>query len=171
MHTEKISKIKKYALMSLMLAAGIVLQWVDGFLSIGVPGGKLGLANVVSVLNLYLFGAKNALFVAVLRAFLGSVLGGGISSVPYSVCGAVSSVLVMAAAKKYFSAYLSEIGISVCGACVHNLAQIAVACVVFENASVASYGSVLILVGTASGALTGITAAELNKKLFRYKID
>lgn len=163
----KKTNIRDYALMGLMLAFGIVLQQADNLLSFGVPGGKLGLANIVSVVNLFVFGAKNAMIISVLRAFLGSVFGGAISSAAYSICGAAASVLVMSFAKKSFYPKISEVGISVCGACTHNLAQLLVACIVFESRALLSYGAVLVLAGIASGLVTGILAAEFDKRIFK----
>ncbi len=154
-----------YALMGIMLAFGIVLQIADSFISFGVPGGKLGLANVITVINVFLFGGINAVVVSSLRAFLGCVLSGAVSAVPYSVLGVAASAAAMALMKKCFYPKVSETGISVTGACVHNLAQIAVACVIFENTAIISYGTVLISVGIVSGIITGIIARQLFEKL------
>ena len=151
-----------YALMGMMLAFGIVLQIADGFISFGVPGGKLGLANVITVINVFLFGGINAAVVSSLRAFLGCILSGAVSAVPYSVSGAAASAAAMALMKRCF---YPKVSISVTGACVHNLAQIAVACVIFENTAIISYGTVLILIGIVSGIITGIVAKQLNEKL------
>ena len=65
-------------IMAVFVSLGIILQYVERFIMITpVPGGKLGLSNIVSILNIFLFGGQNALTVSLIRAFLGTVLTSG----------------------------------------------------------------------------------------------
>lgn len=147
---------KNIAVMSVFVAVGLVLQYIEGYIASPVaPGGKLGLANIVSVLNIFAFGGKNAIFIAVTRAALGSLFSGGLAALPYSVAGAFFSVLLMCLAKKYFYPKLSLIGISIIGAAAHNIAQVVVAALVFGSGYVFSYISGLLLFAVVSGGITG----------------
>ena len=66
--------VKDYVLMGLLISFGIVLQLADNLINFtGVPGGKLGLANIVSLANIFIFGGANALVISTLRAFLGAL--------------------------------------------------------------------------------------------------
>ena len=48
---------KKIGIMAMFVAIGLVLQYAESrFLVLSVPGGKLGLANVVSIINIFMFG-------------------------------------------------------------------------------------------------------------------
>lgn len=157
--------VKDYVLMGLLISIGIALQLIDNMLNFtGIPGGKLGLSNIVSLLNIFLFGGINALIISCIRAFLGALLFSGASSVPYALAGAFSSTVVMILAKKFFYPKTSEIGISILGAAAHNMAQIIVAAAVFQSIRLFSYASVLILVSIAAGFITGLQVKFLNKR-------
>lgn len=164
---------KKLTLMALFTAAGLVLQIVESIIPvfISIPGGKLGLANIVSILNLSVFGGANALLIAVLRSFLGSMLYGGVMAVPYSVSGAVLSTLVMWFVKKYAGEHVSSVGIGVLGGVFHNTAQIFTASIIFGSGYIWSYLPVLIAVGTVSGAAVGYAAECVLRKTKLGEID
>lgn len=158
--------VKDYCLMGILIGLGMVLQVIDNFLNItGIPGGKLGLANIVSLANIFLFGGINALVISTIRAFLGALLFSGFSSVPYAVSGAFFSTLAMLFLKKRFYPKVSEVGISICGAAAHNYAQIAVSAIIMQNIRLFSYASVLTVVAVAAGFLTGLQVRFLNERL------
>lgn len=58
-----------------------------------VPGVKLGLANMVTVLAIYLYGLRDGLTVALMRVLLGSLIGGVFLAPGFlpGLAGAVSS--------------------------------------------------------------------------------
>ena len=159
---------KDYILMGLLVSLGMVLQFVDNLINFtGVPGGKLGLANIVSLLNIFMFGGANALVISTIRALLGSVMFSSASSLPYAVSGAFFSTAVMIFIKKHFYPKVSEIGISITGAAVHNYAQLMVAAFVFQNIRIFSYASVLTVIAIIAGFFTGIQVKYLNKRILR----
>ncbi len=150
---------KKIVITALMVSVGIVLQIVESMFDIfAVPGGKLGLSNVATLVDIFILGGGNGVLVAFLRSFLGCILYGGVPAMPYSVCGAVFSALCMWGLKSAFYPKLSHVGISVLGAFVHNTAQIAVAVAIFKSTSLLSYLPVLVIIGTIGGAATGYGA-------------
>ena len=146
--------IKKLVVSALLVAVGIGLQIAESMIPmpINLPGGKLGLANIVTVILLYTFDIKTAFICALMRAFLGSLLYGGVSGMLYSVSGAVFSALIMWAAMRLGHGALTEIGVSVIGAASHNAAQVSVACIMLSNVWIYTY---LPILGTAS-CITGI---------------
>ena len=158
-------KTKDYVVMAFMVSLGIVLQIADNMLNfIVIPGGKLGLSNIVTQKNIFVFGGVNALFISMLRAILGSLLYGGVSTLPYSFFGALFSVLSMWIVKKIFYPKVSEIGISVIGAFFHNFAQVLVAVVTFESFSLISYLAPLTIISVFAGIFTGLQVKLLNDK-------
>ncbi len=166
-------KKKKYSaknicIMAILTAVGIVLQYVENRILISpVPGGKLGLANIVTILNIFLFGGKNAMVISLLRAFLGSLLSGGVTALPYSLLGTFFSVLGMIFAKKYFYPKVSVVGMSVIGATLYNLAQILVASLIFYTVYMFSYLPQLLIVAAVSGAITGMGAKVLGDRILK----
>ena len=161
----KMTGIKKTVITALLVCIGIVLQIAESMFDVFiVPGGKIGLANIATLIGIFIFGGANGTVIAFLRALLGCILYGGVPSMPYSISGAVLSALCMWGAKEVFYPKLSCVGISVIGAFVHNVAQIAVATVVFESAKLFTYLPVLVIIGTFGGILTGVgTKAFLRK--------
>ncbi len=158
---------KKLTVMAMFTAIGLVLQVAESMLPIfvSVPGGKLGLANIVSIINISVFGGVNALMIAVLRAFLGSLLCGGAAAVPYSVSGAVLSTVVMWFAKKYAEGVFSNVGVGVLGAVAHNTAQVLVASVIFGSGYIWTYLPVLVIIGTVSGTAVGWAAEHTLRRI------
>ncbi len=157
---------RKIIIMAMFVSIGIVLQYAESRIMITpVPGGKLGLANIVTITNIFMFGAKNAVVISVIRSFLGTLLSSGVSALPYSVLGALFSTFSMCLVKKYLFPKASVIGMSVIGAAVHNVTQILVSSAVFASVYIFSYLPVLLVVAALSGAITGYFAQILVKRI------
>ena len=155
----------------MMVSIGIVVHLFENTIPVpvGFPGAKLGLANITSLLTIVTFGFKTGLGVAVIRAVLGSLLAGSISSIPYSLSGAIFSVVVMWIAYKYMTPALSLIGVSVIGAAAHNFAQIMTAVLILNTLGLFVYLPVLIIIGTITGYFVGIvsnSAVKILRKTF-----
>ncbi len=130
-----------------------------------VPGIRLGLANIVIIWVLYTLGLRSALIVSLLRCLIIGLLFGNIYSIMFSIAGAFSSLIVMFLLKKYAPGKFSVMGVSVCGAIVHNIAQVIVAMIVIKNAYIITYLPVLIGVGVISGIVIGLLGGLLYKKI------
>ncbi|MDD5018176.1 MAG: Gx transporter family protein [Eubacteriales bacterium] len=153
---------KQITLLAALLAMSLVLSVVESMLGalipVPIPGVKLGLANIIAMFILCYFSLPSALAVGLLRTFLTSLFTGGIGMFLYSAPGAVLSVLVMYAAMRYLKR-LSIVGISMLGACAHNVMQVCVAVLVTGEAHLFYYAFVLLIVGAVSGTITGVVAA------------
>lgn len=132
----------------------------------GIPGVKLGLANLVVVTALYTMKPAQAFSIAVIRIFLASLTFGNVYSLAYSLCGGILSFLVMLPAKK---TKLSVIGVSVLGGIFHNLGQITVAAFVMETIRIAYYFPVLLIAGLMTGLLIGIVARLIISRIEKIK--
>ncbi len=162
----------KMVYVALLIAIGLVLHIVESYIPIPValPGAKLGLANIASLLTLALFGPMTAFVVSAIRAILGSLITGGIASMPYSLNGAIMSTLVMWLAIKFLWPRVSLIGVSVLGAAAHNFAQILTASVILQNLALFSYLPVLLLIGTVTGYFIGL-AGNLTVKTLKANVN
>ena len=71
---------RRMVLLSLFVAIASILHIVESWLPLPfpIPGVKLGLANVVSILAIAFFGWREAMLVAVLRVMIGSLFGGSV---------------------------------------------------------------------------------------------
>lgn len=152
---------KRIAGLGLFLAFALILGYVEALLpvSFGIPGVKLGLANLAVLFVLYLRGIRDACIIDVLRILLSGFLFGNLYSILYSMAGGLLSFLVMVLLKK--SGSFSIVGVSVAGGVFHNLGQLAVAVLVVETIGIFYYVPPLLLAGVLTGFLIGFLAKQL----------
>ncbi len=155
------SSAKRAALLGALLAVSIVLSVAENMLGalvpMPIPGVKLGLANIISMFLLSYFSLAQALAVGILRTLLASLFTGGLGMFLYSAPGAVMSILLMYLALRFLKP-LTIVGVSMLGACVHNMAQVCVAVLITGEVNLFYYAFALLIVGAVSGTITGIVA-------------
>lgn len=153
-------RTRRMIMCAVLVSLGVALQIAESFVPIAVnlPGGKLGLANIATLILIYAFDTKTAVICAIVRPFLGSLLYGGVSAMLYSVSGSVSALLVMLLAARAGRGRLSVIGVSILGATAHNAAQTAVACAVLSNVWIFTYLPILAVAACITGIFTGYAA-------------
>lgn len=147
---------KNLARYALLTALAMVLSWLESLLVFPglLPGMKVGLANIVVVFALYRMGLREAAVLSLARVLLVSFTFGNAYSFAYSLAGAALSLTVMAGLKKWDR--FSLLGVSVAGGVCHNLGQLAVAMAVLGTVRLGWYLPVLLVSGTAAGAVIGI---------------
>ena len=159
------TKSHKIAGVGVLVALAMVLSYLESLIpiSLGIPGIKLGLSNVVTLFALYHFGGGIAFGVAVCRIVLCGVTFGSLSTMLYSFAGGLLSFAVMFVLKKTekFSIY----GISIAGGVMHNVGQLLVAAYVMQTAKIIYYMPVLLVAGTLSGAAIGILGAMIYRRI------
>ena len=116
-------KTKRLALGSMLVVLALILSYVESLfpLSVGIPGIKMGLPNIVILFALYRLTPRDTALISLVRVALVSLLFGTLFSLAYSLAGAVLSFAAMALLKK--SGKFSPAGVSVAGAVCHNAGQ------------------------------------------------
>jgi heptaprenyl diphosphate synthase len=133
-----------------------------------IPGIKMGLANVITMVALVWFGKKEAFAVLMLRIILGSIFAGQMMSFMYSLSGGILCFLVMSIAVKIFKSNQLWI-VSVLGALAHNAGQIAVAILVTRTWQIVGYFPILAVSAVITGAFTGFAAGfVVNHKAIKF---
>ena len=152
---------KKIANMAMLVAVAMIFSYVESLIPInfGVPGMKLGIANLVTVTGLYFLAVPEVMAVVAMRVLLTGFLFGNGMSIMYSLAGGLLSVLVMAGMKNLKG--FSIIGISMAGGIAHNIGQLAVATLVVENLKLIYYLPVLMIAGTVTGILIGVVSRKI----------
>ena len=145
--------VQSAVLVSLALALSYTERFIPLQLLIPLPGVKLGLANVVTLIALYLLGGKSAFSILILRCVLGSVFGGGMTGLLFSLTGGILSMSVMALCKN--APFLSVYGVSILGAAAHNVGQILMSMVLMHSVYIGAYLPYLLLVAVFTGMITG----------------
>lgn len=155
------TKTKRTALCAVLIALALALSYTERFiplqLVVPLPGIKLGLANIVTLVALYLLGPRQAFLILIPRCVLGAVFGGGITGLLFSLLGGVLALLTMAGARRLglFSVY----GVSVLGAAAHNVGQILAAMGLMQSVYIGAYLPYLSLVAIVTGLTTGACCA------------
>ena len=161
MYREK--KAINIALYGLLIALAMVLSFVETLIPIPipVPGVKLGLANLVTVVGLYLIGIPGTIAVTLIRIVLVGLSFGNPYSMIYGLSGSFLSLFVMAILKK--TGKLSQIGISVLGGI--SIGQITFAAVIVQTAGVFYYLPFLLAAGCIAGTLIGVVGGIITERL------
>lgn len=151
--------------MGVFLALALILSYVESLIPFyfGIPGVKLGLANLIVVIMLYAVGAKEAFAISMLRILLSGFLFGNLFSILYSFAGGILSFLVMWLVKR--TGKFHVMSVSICGGITHNIGQILVASVIVETYSIFYYIPVLLIAGLITGMLIGVIAGEVSDRL------
>ena len=157
--------VRKMALIGILTAIAIVLSIAESFIpSIGIPGVKIGLANIVILLVLYEVGIKEAIFINLLRVVITGLVRGTFLSMGFlmSLTGAALSfgimVLFYLLIKKF-----SIIGVSVIGSVFHVTGQIIIAMIFLGSAYIFLYLPIIAISAIITGVFVGITAKLIIK--------
>jgi heptaprenyl diphosphate synthase len=153
---EIMNKTKKMVFLSLMTSMALIIYIIEAQIPVLFPGIKLGLANTVSLSALILFGGKEALIIMFLRTVLGSMFGGSMSSLMFSLAGGILSNVVMIILYKYFKDSISLWTISIVGAIFHNIGQLLVASFVINDLRIYVYLPVLLVAAILAGYFIGL---------------
>lgn len=159
---------KRLARMAMLLALAVIMGYLEALIPVApaIPGIKLGLANFVIVLVMYLFSIREAALISVLRIILVGFLLSNMSMILYSLAGAALSLTVMALIKRnrHFSLY----GVSMAGGIMHNVGQLLVAGALMGFQAILWYVPFLLAAGLLAGLLIGFLVSISYRRLERY---
>lgn len=158
---------KKVAVSGVLIALAFIFSYVEVLIpfQLGIPGVKLGLANIVSLVALYLLDEKTAATITVVRVILTGFTFGSLYSMLYSMAGALLSLAFMIGAKRWNK--FTMIGVSVLGGVMHNIGQLIMADVVLKTVPFFYYTPVLILSGIVTGIMIGFLGKGIQERLVK----
>ncbi len=164
--------VRKTALLALFTTLSLAIFAIESAVPplVPIPGIKLGLANIITLILLRHFSARDALIVLISRILLSAFLFGQALSLLYSLMGGLCSLLVMAVVMKVLQKKLVFLT-GAMGGLTHNLGQLAVAFAITRTAGVAAYLPFLILSGIVTGLFTGLCAGFAGKLLPSFLSD
>lgn len=152
--------LRRLIFLALLVAIGLGLSIVESMMPLPfiAPGAKLGLSNIVILITLIIFGFKDALTTGVLKSILFALATGSVTSLFYSLSGAIFSLITMYLIYRYLSNIFSLIGVSIFGAMAHNFAQVLVASLMMNNIRIFSYLPILQLTSIFTGYFVGLVS-------------
>lgn len=155
----------RVAYFGVFTALALIFSYIETLvpISFGIPGVKLGLANLIIVIALYKIPLREVYVLSIVRVLLSGVLFGNYFSIAYSLAGGLLSLTVMALLKK--AGGFSVIGISSAGGVCHNIGQLVVAMIVVETFAMSYYMPVLLVAGLITGFLIGVVADQVLRRI------
>ena len=166
---------QQLATMGMLSALALALSFLESLIPFqpGLPGVKLGLANLVIVFALYRMNVHSALLINTVRILLSSLLFSGLFGLLYSATGAAASLAAMTLLLQINrkreqagkSILFSIFGISMTGGVFHNLGQLLIAIFILSSLNLVYYLPVMIISGIAAGLVNGMVAWLLLQKI------
>ena len=151
--------------MGMFIAIAMVFSYIESLipLNIAVPGVKLGLANLVTIVVMVKMDTRSAWMVSLVRVLLSALLFGNMSVMIYSLAGAVLSLIVMTVCMRF--RIFGITGTSILGVVSHNAGQVIMAASLMKSGNILIYIPVLCISGTIAGVCIGLAGAVLVKNL------
>jgi heptaprenyl diphosphate synthase len=156
---------------AILSAYALALHGFESLLPTPIPWLKLGIANIIPIVALVLYGFRTALMVTLIRVVLASILIGTFLGPAFilSTGGGIASVLAMGLVMKLFKNLFGTVGISLIGALFHNIAQLSLAYFLFIQRieAVLIISPLILLIGSVTGIVNGIISDILIKNLLK----
>lgn len=158
-------KVKNMMIITMLMAMSIVFHLIEPVLPIPVPGVKLGLANILGLIALKLFGVKTMYAVNLSRVLIASLLRGILFGTGFwvSLSGVLlSSTFVMLLHR---TSKFSVLGLSIAAAAFHNVGQVLMIMFIYSSIFMIYWMPPLIWLSIPTGLLTGILAIGALQRL------
>ena len=165
------AKTRKLALMALLTAIALTIFVIEAQIPapVPVPGVKLGLANIITLIAMCLLGKKEAGAVLIMRVLMGAVFAGSPSTLLFSAMGGLFAFLVMCITVGLFGENQLWI-VSALAGIAHNAGQLLACVLVVKTPGIFAYAPILAASGVVTGVFTGLTAQYLLKALKKLKL-
>lgn len=151
---------------SIYVSLAFIFSYIEALIpfSLGIPGIKLGFANIIVVFALYTLPRKrNALFISAIRVILIGCTFGNMSMMIYGLCGGLLSAAVMIFISRFKC--FSIVGVSILGGTFHNIGQLLVAMFILNTNQLGYYFPILLISGMLTGCVIGLLAMACIKRM------
>ncbi len=163
----KSGSVQKLTRLGMLLALGVLLNYTEAVLlptAIIAPGVKLGLANTVGLIVLYLYDDKTYLFYGLTRVIMTSLFTGFGFNFLIALAGFLVASLVVIIAKSFQQ--LSIFGLSMISAVFHGVGQIVMVSWLYQSIYMVNYLPILIV----SSFIAGLVIAKLSQQVL-YRVE
>ncbi len=160
---------KKLTTLSLYTALALIIFTIEAALPslLPIPGAKLGLANIITLIIITKYSAKDAFWVLSVRIIMSTIFTGQAVMLIYSVCGGLLSFVTMVLINGFLNKRYIFIT-SILGGISHNIGQIYAAYFILKMSGILVYIPYLIIIGSITGLFTGLVA-HFSRKLIPIK--
>ena len=160
------AKTKKLALMALLTAIALTVFVIENQIPapVPIPGVKLGLANIVTLVAMVLLGRRDAGAVLLVRILMGAMFAGSPSTLLFSAAGGALAYAVMCLTVGLCPEKLLWV-VSALAGLAHNAGQLLACVLVVKTPGVLAYAPILAVSGILTGIFTGLAAMVLLRRL------
>jgi heptaprenyl diphosphate synthase len=154
-----------------LAALAIVIHIAESALPTPLPGAKPGLANVITVAALLLYGWRAAIWVSLLRVLVGSILIGSFLTPTFvlSLSGAIAAMTAIGLGYLLSARSLGPVGYSLLGAMAHMAGQFYAAYLLFiPHPALFRLLPVLMTLAVGFGLLSGLIVNAMMPRLQAY---
>ena len=159
---------------AILLAVTLILSYIETLIPLSsfipLPGFKLGLANVAVVIAYFAVSPYAAAAISLLRVIISSLLFSGVTTLIFSLFGAVLSFAVLILLTHIKRPKTGFLGLSVSMAFAHNMGQFEGSVIVMKSLSILWYYPALAIAAVICGALTGTILSVLPDRLYTRKV-
>lgn len=152
----------------MLISLAFIFSYLEAMIPIPmpVPGVKLGLANLVTIVGLYTVGIRGTVAVSLVRIVLVGFTFGNASSMIYSLAGGAVSLILMILFRQ--TNWFSQVGVSIIGGIGHNIGQISIAALVVQTAGVFYYLPFLMIAGIVAGGVIGLLGGLVTARIQNF---
>ncbi len=148
---------KRVATLGILISLSLISFTLENLLPpLFLPGAKIGLSNIFTLLTLFMFGYVDAILLVIIRTTLGALMVVGRSTLIYSRTAGRASLVVAILLVQFVYPKISLISISIASAIIHNIVQVLVFCLIVENSYMIAYLPYFALIGILSGLVVGL---------------
>jgi len=170
MNTKK-SKTSKITLLALFATISLTIYYVESLLPplVPIPGIKLGLANIITLILLKNASLKDAFFVLLVRILLAALLFGQAMSLLYSLSGGLLSLVAMFLMNRFLHGSFTGVT-GIWGALFHNMGQLFVAVLLVSSTAPLAYLPFFLISSVITGLFTSLCAHYASKSLQKLAV-
>ena len=158
---------RRLAILGVLAALSLAVHTIESAFPplFGIPGAKLGLSNLFSMLALVVYGPLDAFLILLARTLLSAFIAGNASSLLFSLSGGCAALLVSILLIDLVVPRVSYLAVNIAAAVIHNIVQVAV--FVWETSTLANFSLLpyFALVGVLSGAAVAAVGLLLFKRI------
>jgi heptaprenyl diphosphate synthase len=166
-----LARARRRVFLALFIAVAVSLHVAETLLPTPVPWFRLGLANIMTLAALYLYGGRAAWIVSLARVGIGALILGRLFSPGFwlALAGVILATSAMIMVYRLADGRLSPVGVSALGAAGHALGQVLAARVlIIQHEAVWQILPLFLLFTIFSGVLTGWLAALLLEEMGKH---
>jgi heptaprenyl diphosphate synthase len=156
---------------AVLAAYALALHGFEYLLPTPIPWLRLGLANIITLVALTLYGFSTAMSVTLIRVILASIFTGTFLGPAFllSLSGGISSTAAMGLIYVVQRNLFGPVGLSLIGALFHNIAQLTLAYFLFIQRieAILIISPLVIFIGVLTGFANGVVADILIKNILK----